>query len=114
MARDLVRMAEDMLWQIIGGEEVRPTLFKMRDARQYLMDVADDHDNVAGCVLSVTPKGEKFEVVQLMIDKAGYPIKNGKEAYLGRKIMAYDIDDSVRKFLKGETRKNMMLGSDNG
>ena len=112
MARDLGRMAEEMLWQIIGGEDVRPTLFKMRDARQYLSDVADDHEDVRGCVLSVTPKGEKYEVVQLMIDQAGYPIKNGKDAYLGRKIIAHDIDDSVRKFLKGETRRNMMLATD--
>ena len=113
MAKDLGRMAEDILWRIIGGEETHPTLFRMRDARQYLMDVADDNPQVAGCVLSVVPKGEQFEVVQLMTDKAGYPIKNGRDAYLGRQIMARDIDDSVRNFLKGETRRNMKLDTDN-
>jgi len=109
---EIGRMAEDLLWQIIGGEEVRPKLFRMRDARQYLYDVVDDNPEVKGCVLSVTPKGQKFEIVQIMIDKEGQPITKGKDAYLGRRIMANDIDDSVRKFLKGETRRNLMLDID--
>ena len=109
---EVARIAESLMWQIVGGDEAHPRLFRMRDARQYLADVADDHAEVAGCVLSVRPKGEKYEVVQLMTDPSGRLIMNGKDHYLGRRFTASEIDDSVRKFLKGETRRSMTLAFD--
>ena len=112
MAGNLGERLEYTLYQILCGDDVRPKLFSMRDARRYLQDVADDPPEVAGCVLEVKPKGQKYSVVQLMVNKEGQLIKNGKDAYLGRTLTANEIDDSVVRFMNGETRRTILLDTD--
>ncbi len=109
MSIDFTAELQDKIWQLIGGQEVRPKLFKMNDARRFLLEVSDDNPKVVGCVLSVTPEKNKFRVVMLMIDRTGNLIQNGKTTYLGRQIVANEIDDSVIEFLNGATHKTLML-----
>lgn len=106
---DLTERLELELWKLVGGEAVRPKLFTMKDARRFLFDCSENDPKVDGCVLSITPKGEKFEVVQLMVDRGGHIIKASANTYLGRKIIALAIDDSVVEFMDGETRKILKL-----
>lgn len=106
---DLAERVELGLWKLMGGEDVRPKLFTMKDARRFLFDCSEDDPKVDGCVLSITPKGEKFEVVQLMVDQTGHIIKKSPSTYLGRQITASAIDDSVVEFMAGETRKMLKL-----
>ena len=97
------------LWRLMGGEAVRPKLFTMKDARRFLFDCSEDNPNVCSCVLSITHTGEEFEVVQLMVDQEGHIIKTSASTYLGRQMTASAIDDSVVKFMNGETRKTLKL-----
>ena len=98
------------LWdEVFGRSETRPAVFQMSDAWQFFLEVAQKHPHVAKCVLNIEPKGERFVIMQLMIDANGELIKDGASSYLGRRIVAEALDESVPKFMMGETRKTMEI-----
>lgn len=101
---------EQFLWdEVFGRKETRPKLFTMKDAWRFFMDTASDNPRVHTCALNITPKGDRFEVVQLMLDADGNILKAAKDQFVGRKIVAEEIDESVTQYMDGQTRKIMRL-----
>ena len=81
----------------------------MMDAWKFFMDTASGNANVDSCVINIEPKGDRFEITQLMLDKEGEILKSDKNGYVGRRVVANDIDASVTKYMNGATRKTMRL-----
>lgn len=107
---NFMQSLEHFLWEeVFGRADTKPKLFTMKMARSFLMEAAEKDDRVAGCILSVQPKGEKYEVVQLMVDKEEELIKLSREAYMGRRMLAEDVDEGVFTFLDGASRKTLRL-----
>ena len=90
------------LWNILGGEEVRPKNFTMNNARKFFYDACEKYPEAEKCVLKVVPRGNGYEVTQVMLDKEDEMIKTGQDFCVGRKIFAEQIDKSVWNFLNGK------------
>lgn len=109
MAR-LLDHLEKLLWdEVVGRNETHPRNFTLQDAQRFFLETAAKYPQAKGCVLSVEPKGDRFQIIQLLIDGKGEILSVDKERYVGRKIVADDIDDSVVNYLNGETRRTMYL-----
>lgn len=95
------------LWQAIGGEEVRPKQFTMANAQRFYLERRMEYPEAKNCVLKVTPRGNQYEVVQILLDKDLKEIMVDNEACVGRRILAQSVAPDVIEFLGGETWKLM-------
>ncbi len=95
------------LWQAIGGEEVRPKQFTMENARKFYLEKRMEYPEAKNCVLKVTPRGNQYEVVQILLNKDLKEIMVDNEACVGRRLLAKSVAADVMEFLGGETWKLM-------
>ena len=57
------------------------------------------------CTISVERKGDRYEILQAMLDDELNMIKTSRDMCVGRRLLADQIDKSVVEFLDGETSK---------
>ncbi len=93
------------LWELLGGEEVRPTLFTMTNARTFYMEKRVEFPEATNCVLKVTPQGNRYEVIQLLLNDKMDVIKLSDDTCVGRRLLAKSIAPDVVRFLGGEKWK---------
>lgn len=105
----LAERMEMSLWQLLGGEEVRPHLFTMNNAKKFYYDMIDKYSKAKHCALSVKPKGNRYAIAQVMLDGNLEPIKTSGDACVGRQLIANSIDDELRSFMGGESCKLLEL-----
>ena len=91
-----------MLYEAIGGEEVRPKNFTMDNARKFYDEKRREFPQAKNCVLQVVPHGKSYEVVQLILDENLEIIKLDSDLCVGRHLMAENVADDVWQFLKGK------------
>lgn len=104
---DLTERAMMSLWQLIGGEEVRPKVFTMDNARKFYAETRIKYPEATNCVLKVTPHGNRYEIIQLLLNKDLETIKASADTCVGRRLLAETISADVFKFLSGESWKLM-------
>lgn len=95
------------LWDILGGEEVRPKIFTMENARKFYFEKRIEYPQAKNCVLKVVPQGEGYEVVQLLLNKDFDLIRISGDTCVGRRLVAQTISVDVKEFLGNETWKLM-------
>ena len=93
------------LFQLIGGEETRPKNFTMINARRWQFDMLEKYPQAKKCVLSVKKRGDRYEILQAMVDEDLNIIQLSRDMCVGRRLLADKIDKSVVEFLDGETNK---------
>lgn len=104
--RMLTRL-EMEIWQLIGGEQTRPENFTMNTANKIRYELMELYPQAKYCALKVTPKGGRYEILQILFDEALNPIKTGQGTCVGRKMSAAKIGEDVVKFLDGNPYKLM-------
>lgn len=104
---DLSERVMMSLWQVLGGEEVRPTKFNMENARRFYLEKRIEYPEAKNCVLKVTPHGNRYEIVQIMLNKDLEEIKVSGDTCVGRRLLAKSVADDVFNFLGGEKWKLM-------
>ena len=104
--RTLKRLEMD-LWQMMGGEETRPKLFTMNTANKIRYELLEEYPQAKYCALQVTPKNGRHEIIQILLDEALNPIKQGQGTCVGRQMSAEKIGEDVIKFLDGASYKLM-------
>lgn len=95
------------LWNIFGGEEVRPKNFTMDNARKFFYEKRMEFPQAKSCVLQVEPHGKNYEVVQLMLDSDMNIIKTDRDLCVGRKLIAENVSKDVFDFLEDKKWKIM-------
>lgn len=93
------------LWQLVGDEEVRPKNFTMNNARRWQFEMLEKYPAAKKCALSVKRRGDRYEILQALLDEDLNMIKTSRDMCVGRRLLAYNIDQSVTDFLGGETSK---------
>lgn len=93
------------LWQLIGGEEVRPRNFTMINARRWQFEMLEKHPAAKKCALSIKRRGDRYEILQALLDDDLNLIKTSRDMCVGRRLLADNIDKSVVDFMNGETTK---------
>lgn len=91
-----------ILFDALGGEEVRPKNFTMDNARKFYYEKRKEFPQAKNCVLQVVPHGKLYEIVQLMLDDDLEIIKVDNDFCVGRHLMAENVAEDVWKFLDGK------------
>ena len=95
------------LWELVGGDELRPKEFTMSNAWQFYDEKSRQFPQATNCILRITPHGNRFEIVQLLVTDDMELIKLDDESCVGRRLLAESISEDVVDFLGGETFKLM-------
>lgn len=93
------------LWQVVGGEEVRPTNFTMINARRWQYEMLEKYPQAKKCALSIRRKGERYEILQALLDNDFNLIKVSHDMCVGRRLLAENLDKSVVEFMAGAQNK---------
>ena len=93
------------LWQILGGEEVRPKNFTMINARRWQFEMLEKYPHAKKCALGIKRKGRRYEILQAMLDENLELLKTSDDMCVGRRLLAENIDKSVVDFMSGESYK---------
>ena len=104
---DFTERALMSLWEVLGGEEVRPKVFTMENARKFYFEKRIEYPQAQNCVLKVTPHGKGYEIVQILVDENMKMIYLSNDICVGRRIVAESISVDVKNFLGGESYKLM-------
>ena len=93
------------IWNLVGGEEVRPKNFNMNNARGFFYNKRAEFPQTKSCALKVTPRGNRYEIIQLMLDNDMNPLKVNRDFGVGRRLLADNISQDVVDFLGGKSWK---------
>ena len=93
------------LWQVVGGEEVRPKNFTMINARRWQYEMLEKYPQAKKCALSIRRKGERYEILQALLDNDFNLIKVSHDMCVGRRLLAENLDKSVVEFMAGAQNK---------
>ena len=88
-----------MLYEAIGGEEVRKKIFTTDNACKFYYEKRKEFPQAKNCVLQVVPHDKLYEIVQLMLDDDLEIINGDNDFCVGRHLMAENVAEAVWKFL---------------
>lgn len=104
----------DMIGQVLyedvwNRKETRLEEFTLLNAWAFLIEAAIEDHRVAMGAIRIVRKGEKYEIMQMMLNKKMDPIKKNGEFVFGRTVYAYAIDDDLTEYLAGKDFAIMKL-----
>lgn len=94
---------------VIGRKETHLEEFTLLNAWKFLIESAMEDHKVAMGALRVTRKGDRYEIMQLMLNKNMDPIKKSGEFVFGRTVYAYTLDEDLIDFLGEKDMRVMKL-----
>lgn len=92
---------------LIGGAGASLKIFNMNVAQNFKRDMLAKYPEAKFCALSVTLKGTRYEILQIMLDAKLNPIKENSLIVIGRRLIAESITEDVVRFLSGKIYKIM-------
>lgn len=107
MANFLDMVGQALYEDVIGRKDTRLEEFSLLNAWKFLIETAMEDHRVAMGAIQIKRKGERFEIMQLMLNKKGDPIRKDGEFILGRTVYAYSLDEDMSEYM-GENKYRIM------
>ena len=99
MAHFFDMIGQALYEDVIGRKDTRIEEFTLLNAWRFLIDAATEDHRVAMGAIKIVRKGERYEIMQMMLNKNMDPIKKSGEFALGRTLYAYTLDDDMIAYL---------------
>ena len=84
---------------VIGRKDTHLEEFTLLNAWKFLIDAAMENPRVAMGAIKIVRKGERYEIIQIMLNKRMNPIQMKGEFVMGRTVYAYMLDDDMIAYL---------------
>ena len=109
MANFFDMVGQALYEDVIGRKDTHLEEFSLLNAWKFLIEAAMEDHRVAMGAIKIVRKGERYEIMQMMLNKKMDPIQKNGEFVLGRTVYAYTIDEDMAEYLGGKDFAIMKL-----
>lgn len=109
MANILDLIGQALYEDVVGRKDTHLEEFTLLNAWKFLIDVAVEDPRVAMGAIKITRKGERYVIMQMILNKNMDPIHKDGEFVLGRTVYAYSLDEGMQAYLGGKDYAIMKL-----
>lgn len=82
------------LKSMVMGEEAAE-IFTLQNAKQYFLEMRKKYPLACQCAIHMERAGQKYEILQLLLDSDKEPIRVTTKTVVGRRVMAEALDKDM-------------------
>lgn len=90
---------------VMGEESVE--VFTLQNAKQYFLEMRKKYPLASQCAVHMERAGEKYEILQFLLDDEVEPIRVTTKTVVGRKVMAGALDEDMLPCFDGKSSFRM-------
>lgn len=98
----VLNAAQRKLRDLLCGEN-KMELFTLKDAKRYFLEMREKYPQASQCTVSVVRGETAYEILQILLDSDGEPLRITTREVAGRKVLASELGEDVQQCLGEKT-----------